>query len=49
MLAEIGGFSYTLYLEKDATWGAKDEVTGQWNGMVRDLVTRVRACDLHVT
>ncbi|XP_074661552.1 glutamate receptor ionotropic, kainate 2-like [Tubulanus polymorphus] len=34
------GFKYQLYLIPDGQFGAKDEVTKQWNGMVKELVDR---------
>ncbi len=41
-LAERIGFRYTIYLVEDGYFGVKDKTINQWNGMVRDLVERVR-------
>ncbi len=41
-LAKRIGFSYTIYLVEDGSFGVKDKTTNLWNGAVRDLVERVR-------
>ena len=41
-LAETIGFTYTLYHVADKSFGTKSEETYQWNGMVEQLVLRVR-------
>ena len=35
------GFDYLLDLVPDRKYGARDPVTGQWNGMVRELMQHV--------
>uniref|UniRef100_A0A6Q2YMS1 Glutamate receptor n=1 Tax=Esox lucius TaxID=8010 RepID=A0A6Q2YMS1_ESOLU len=37
-LASILGFTYELRLVEDGRYGAQDETTGQWNGMVKELM-----------
>ncbi|XP_078667092.1 glutamate receptor ionotropic, kainate 1-like isoform X1 [Branchiostoma floridae x Branchiostoma belcheri] len=34
------GFKYEMYMVEDKNFGARDPVTGRWNGMVRDLVIK---------
>ncbi|XP_078578483.1 glutamate receptor 2-like isoform X1 [Branchiostoma floridae x Branchiostoma japonicum] len=34
------GFKYEMYMVEDKNFGARDPVTGKWNGMVRDLVVK---------
>jgi ionotropic glutamate receptor len=36
------GFDYLLDLVPDRKYGARDPSTGQWNGMVRELIQHVR-------
>lgn len=40
-LANILGFTYEVRLVEDGKYGAQDENTGQWNGMVRELMDHV--------
>ncbi|XP_076058832.1 glutamate receptor ionotropic, kainate 2-like isoform X2 [Oratosquilla oratoria] len=37
-IAKSRGFNYTFYLVPDKAYGSKDKVTGQWDGMVRELL-----------
>ncbi|KPP78748.1 glutamate receptor ionotropic, kainate 2-like [Scleropages formosus] len=37
-LAQILGFNYEVQLVEDGKYGAQEETTGQWNGMVRELM-----------
>ncbi|XP_073703977.1 glutamate receptor ionotropic, kainate 2 [Garra rufa] len=37
-LAAILGFTYEVRLVEDGKYGAQEESTGQWNGMVRELM-----------
>ncbi|KAM9006500.1 glutamate receptor ionotropic, kainate 2 isoform X2 [Petaurus breviceps papuanus] len=37
-LATILGFTYEIRLVEDGKYGAQDDVNGQWNGMVRELI-----------
>ncbi|GAA6217462.1 glutamate receptor ionotropic, kainate 2 isoform X2 [Lates japonicus] len=37
-LANILGFTYEVRLVEDGKYGAQDENTGQWNGMVKELM-----------
>ena len=41
-LAEMIGFTYSVYFVKDNMFGGKHETTAQWNGLIGDLVKRVR-------
>lgn len=40
-VAARAGFHYRLRLVPDNMYGVRDPVTGQWNGIVRELVDRV--------
>lgn len=40
-LANILGFTYEVHLVEDGKYGAQDENTGQWNGMVKELMDHV--------
>lgn len=40
-LANILGFTYEVRLVEDGRYGAQDENTGQWNGMVKELMDHV--------
>uniref|UniRef100_A0A674PBD7 Glutamate receptor n=1 Tax=Takifugu rubripes TaxID=31033 RepID=A0A674PBD7_TAKRU len=37
-LASILGFTYEVHLVEDGKYGYQDETTGQWNGMVKELM-----------
>lgn len=37
------GFDYILDLVPDKKYGVKDPKTGEWNGMVRQLISHVRS------
>ncbi|KAH0501255.1 Glutamate receptor ionotropic, kainate 2 [Microtus ochrogaster] len=37
-LSTILGFTYEIRLVEDGKYGAHDDVNGQWNGMVRELI-----------
>uniref|UniRef100_A0A8C0G283 Glutamate receptor n=1 Tax=Chelonoidis abingdonii TaxID=106734 RepID=A0A8C0G283_CHEAB len=37
-LATILGFTYEIRLVEDGKYGAQDDASGQWNGMVRELI-----------
>ena len=41
-MAKRAGFEYIIELSPEAVFGAKDPVTGEWNGIVRQLMTGVR-------
>lgn len=38
------GFDYILDLVPDRKYGAKDPITGEWNGMVAQLMKHVSVC-----
>lgn len=40
-LAHILGFTYEIRLVEDGKYGAQDDNTGQWNGMVKELIDHV--------
>lgn len=42
-IANLVGFDYILDLVPDKKYGAKDPVTGEWNGMVAQLMKHVSA------
>ncbi|KAK3090570.1 hypothetical protein FSP39_012761 [Pinctada imbricata] len=40
IMSEEMRFDYELYEVPDKTWGLKDQRTGQWNGLIREIVER---------
>lgn len=44
MVARDVGFDYILDLVPDRKYGAKDSQTGEWNGMVAQLMKYVSIC-----
>lgn len=40
-LANILGFTYEVRLVEDGKYGSQDENTGQWNGMIKELMEHV--------
>jgi ionotropic glutamate receptor len=42
-IAENLGFQYQLYLVPDGKFGAEDVQSKQWNGLVRELMDKVRS------
>lgn len=40
-LSTILGFSYEIRLVEDGKYGAQEDASGQWNGMVRELIDHV--------
>ena len=40
-IASATGFTYEIYRVGDGKFGAKDSDTGEWNGMIKDLVLKV--------
>lgn len=41
-IAKELGFSYELYLVPDKRFGAQNVTTGEWNGLVKELILKVR-------
>lgn len=41
MVAKDVGFSYRMELVPDRKYGARDPETGEWNGMVNELMRHV--------
>ncbi len=41
-LSENLGFRYTLYIVEDGNYGKFDKDTRAWNGIVADVINRVR-------
>lgn len=41
-LSLLLGFNYTFKLQEDGNYGTKDLVTGEWNGMLREIMDGVR-------
>lgn len=39
-LSEVVGFNYTIVLNPDGLYGAKNPETGEWNGIVRQLIDK---------
>lgn len=42
-LSTFLGFTYEIRLVEDGKYGARDDASGQWNGMVRELIDHVSA------
>ena len=40
-VARVLNFTFTLYMVPDGNWGGKNTTSGQWNGMVKELVEKV--------
>ena len=40
-VSKLLGFNYTVSLVADGSNGSKNKVTGEWNGMVRELLDHV--------
>ena len=37
------GFNYKIYLAPDGKFGVRDKMTGEWNGVVREIKEEVRS------
>lgn len=51
-ISEILGFNYTIRLVEDGAYGSKDSKTGEWNGMIGELLNRkadLAVADLTIT
>jgi hypothetical protein len=40
-ISDILGFNYTLRPVKDGNYGSVNKETGEWNGMIKELLDRV--------
>ncbi len=40
-VASMLGFNYELYLVPDGKYGAENMTTGEWNGLVREIIDKV--------
>lgn len=40
-IADLIGFSYELYIVPDLKFGAENTTTGEWNGLVREIIDKV--------
>lgn len=40
-IADLIGFSYELYIVPDLKFGAENTSTGEWNGLVREIIDKV--------
>lgn len=47
-LAEMEGFSYNIILRHDKSNGVKDPQTGEWNGIIGDIINFVIIFFLHL-
>lgn len=43
-IAEMLNFQYELYLVPDGKYGAENTTTGEWNGLVREIIDKVSTC-----
>lgn len=41
-IAHLVGFNYTIRLSSEGKYGISNPLTGEWNGIVRDLMDRVQ-------
>ena len=44
-IAEMLTFQYELYLVPDGKYGAENTTTGEWNGLVREIIDKVSGSD----
>lgn len=47
-IADIVGFNYQIHLVADGDYGNEDPETGEWNGMVGELIRGVSQSYLHI-
>lgn len=47
-VSKLAGFDYIVELSADGVYGARDKVTGEWNGIVRQLMTGVHHLKLKI-
>ncbi len=40
-IADMLGFQYELYLVPDGKFGAENTTTGEWNGLVKEIIEKV--------
>ncbi|PRD19003.1 UNVERIFIED_CONTAM: Glutamate receptor [Trichonephila clavipes] len=40
-IAELLGFNYDLYLVPDNKFGAENTTSGEWSGLVREIIEKV--------
>ena len=40
-IAKQHGFNYTIQRTPDGAYGSKNALTGEWNGIVRELIDQV--------
>lgn len=40
-LSQMLGFNYTFRIQEDSVYGSLDRKTGQWTGMIRELMEYV--------
>lgn len=45
-LARMLGFNYTFKLQEDKAYGSKNAETGQWNGMVLEIMEDVSTFEM---
>ena len=41
-IAQHLGFNYTFQIEQSGSYGSKNKETGEWNGMIRELLDHVQ-------
>lgn len=42
-LSLLLGFNYVFRLQEDGGYGSKDNITQEWNGMIKEVLEEVRA------
>lgn len=40
-IARLRGFNYTIMLSPDGAYGSKNRQSGEWNGIMRELIDHV--------
>lgn len=40
-ISQMLGFNYIFKLVDDSNWGSLNKITGEWNGMIRELLDGV--------
>lgn len=46
LIAPMVGFQYNIKLVADGKYGLQDPETGEWNGIVRELIDKVKSIEL---
>lgn len=47
VLSKMLGFTYTFLIQEDGVYGSLNRETGQWNGMIKELLEYVNQFQFH--